>query len=89
IKAFEEMGLPCFRPQGAFYVFPDISSTGLSSQDFCKELLARHSVACVPGDAFGESGEGYIRCCYATSLEKLQIALSRMDAFVRSMRAAR
>ena len=88
IKAFEEMGLPCFRPQGAFYVFPDISVTGLSSQDFCKQLLARHSVACVPGDAFGESGGGHIRCCYATSLEKLQIALSRIAEFVQSTKSA-
>ena len=87
IKAFEEMGLPCFRPQGAFYVFPNISGTGLTSEEFCKQLLARHSVACVPGDAFGESGAGHIRCCYATSLEKLQIALSRIGTFVQSMHA--
>jgi aminotransferase len=78
------MGLSCFTPKGAFYVFPSIERTGMSSEAFCTELLESRQVACVPGTAFGESGEGFIRCSYATSIEKLREALRRMESFVRS-----
>ena len=82
VRGFQEMGLPCFEPLGAFYVFPSIRGTGLSSQAFCEQLLRAEQVACVPGDAFGASGEGHIRCCYATALEKLEEALTRIRRFV-------
>lgn len=84
VNAFHEMGLHCFEPFGAFYVFPSIRSTGLTSEEFCSRLLREKSVAAVPGTAFGPSGEGNIRCCYATSLDKLTVALERMADFVRS-----
>ena len=79
------MGLSCFEPRGAFYVFPSVASTGLTSEDFCQRLLAQHQVACVPGTAFGTSGEGHIRCSYATSLENLTEALRRMRAFLSEL----
>ena len=82
VKGFDAMGLGCFEPLGAFYVFPSIRKTGLSSEDFCTRLLKEEQVACVPGTAFGNSGEGHIRCCYATAVEKLETALERMAAFV-------
>ena len=82
-SAFCEMGLSCFEPLGAFYVFPSIKSTGLSSEAFCERLLREQEVACVPGTAFGACGEGHIRCCYATALDKLDVALSRIATFVR------
>ena len=85
VEGFNEMGLSCFEPRGAFYVFPSIASTGLSSDDFCTRLLAEKKVACVPGTAFGQSAEGHIRCSYATSLESLSEALSRIRAFVREL----
>lgn len=84
LSGFTKMGLSCFPPQGAFYVFPNIQSTSLSSFAFCEELLKKEKVACVPGDAFGENGEGFIRCSYATSNEKLAEALLRMQRFVKS-----
>ena len=87
VEKLNEMGLSCFEPKGAFYVFPSIRSTGLSSEEFCTRLLREQQVACVPGTAFGESGEGHIRCSYATSLENLTEALKRIEAFVASLRA--
>lgn len=84
VSSFREMGLHCFEPYGAFYAFPSIRSTGLSSEEFCSRLLHEKNVAAVPGTAFGKCGEGNIRCCYATSLEKLTVALERMAEFVRS-----
>ena len=84
VNAFREMGLDCFEPYGAFYVFPSIQRTGLSSEDFCSRLLQEKDVAAVPGTAFGLSGEGHIRCCYATAVDKINIALERMAAFVLS-----
>lgn len=84
IDGFRKMGLSCFEPKGAFYVFPCIKSTGLSSQAFCEELLKDQKVAVVPGTAFGESGEGYVRCSYAYSVEELKEALSRIEKFVNS-----
>ncbi len=82
---FCKMGLDCFEPLGAFYVFPSIRKTGLSSEEFCTRLLTRHQVACVPGTAFGQSGEGHIRCCYATAIQKLSIALERIEAFLQEL----
>lgn len=84
VQAFREMGLPCFEPGGAFYAFPRISATGLSSEEFAEELLREEKVAVVPGNAFGSSGEGHVRCSYATSLENLSEALKRMARFVKS-----
>lgn len=85
LAAFREMGLSCFEPMGAFYVFPGIKKTGLSSEEFCQRLLREKEVVCVPGTAFGASGEGHIRCCYATALDRLQEALRRMADFVGSL----
>jgi len=87
VEGFRAMGLDCFEPRGAFYVFPSIKSTGLSSEEFCARLLMEHKIACVPGTAFGASGEGHIRCSYATSIDKLSIALERMEVFVKSVRS--
>ena len=86
VKGFNDMGLKCFEPRGAFYVFPCIKSTGLSSAEFCQRLLSAKKVACVPGDAFGEGGEGYVRCSYATSMAKLKTALERISEFVEELR---
>lgn len=85
VDAFCRMGLDCFEPLGAFYVFPSIRKSGLSSEEFCTQLLNRYQVACVPGTAFGQSGEGHIRCCYATAIQKLSIALERIEAFTQSL----
>lgn len=82
VSGLNDMGLSCFEPRGAFYVFPSIEKTGMKSLDFCQELLKAEKVACVPGTAFGESGEGYIRCSYATGLDKLNEALTRIGRFV-------
>lgn len=83
MQAFKEMGLPCFEPGGAFYAFPDISATGLTSEDFAEQLLMEEKVAVVPGSAFGNSGRGYIRCSYAASVDDLGEAFRRMSNFVR------
>ena len=82
VKGFNDMGLHCFEPKGAFYVFPCIKTTGMSSQEFCQELLMNKKVAAVPGDAFGECGEGYIRISYAYSVEHLTTALKRIREFL-------
>jgi aminotransferase len=79
---FNGMGLTCFEPLGAFYIFPNISSTGLDSDEFCKRLLFEKKVACVPGSAFGDGLESFIRCSYASSLDNLKEALSRIKSFV-------
>ena len=84
VDAFRSMGLHCFEPYGAFYAFPSIKVTGMTSEEFCAGLLRKKNIAAVPGTAFGPGGEGNIRCCYATSLEKLSVALERMADFVRS-----
>ncbi|MEO6846998.1 MAG: aminotransferase class I/II-fold pyridoxal phosphate-dependent enzyme [Chthoniobacterales bacterium] len=81
VRGFNDIGLPCFKPQGAFYVFPNISKTGMDSKTFALELLREKKVAVVPGNAFGESGEGYIRCSYATGLEQIKIAMERITEF--------
>jgi aminotransferase len=82
VKGLNKIGLHCFEPRGAFYAFPSIKSTGLTSEDFAEKLLMEEKVAVVPGTAFGQCGEGYVRCCYATSLEDIEEALSRMGKFV-------
>jgi len=83
VSGFRGMGLTCFEPLGAFYVFPDISATGLSSEEFAEQLLKEEKVAVVPGTAFGPAGEGHIRCSYAYSTQQLQEALVRMTRFVK------
>ncbi len=83
--AFNEMGLTCFEPKGAFYAFPCIKSTGLDSETFCARLLNEQAVVCIPGNAFGESGEGYIRCCYATDQDKMMEAFKRIRAFLATL----
>ncbi|MDC0251656.1 aminotransferase class I/II-fold pyridoxal phosphate-dependent enzyme [bacterium] len=85
LKRFEEMGVPCFAPGGAFYMFPDIRKFGLKSQEFALRLLEEEGVAVVPGDAFGEAGQGCVRACYATSYEQLEIALDKIEAFVKRL----
>ena len=80
------MGLTTFKPQGAFYVFPSIQSTGLTSEEFCNKLLEDQKVACVPGNAFGESGEGFVRISYAYSLEELKIAMEKMRIFLDNLK---
>jgi len=88
VDAFRSMGLHCFEPYGAFYVFPSIRVTGLSSEEFCSRLLLEKNIAAVPGTAFGACGEGNIRCCYATALDKLNIALDRIAEFVSGLKGA-
>ena len=83
VKSFNDMGLTCFEPRGAFYAFPCIKSTGMSSQDFCTKLLEQKHVAIIPGDAFGASGEGYARISYAYSVEHLKEALRRIREFLQ------
>lgn len=85
VSSLNEIGLECHTPGGAFYVFPSIKNTGLTSQEFAEQLLIKERVAVVPGSAFGESGEGYIRCSYATSMEQLQEAIIRIDRFLKSL----
>lgn len=84
VSRLNEIGLECHKPEGAFYAFPSIKVSGLSSMDFSKELLAKEKVAVVPGTAFGESGEGYIRISYASSMDNLKEALSRIERFLKS-----
>ncbi|PPD59122.1 aminotransferase class I/II-fold pyridoxal phosphate-dependent enzyme [Dehalogenimonas etheniformans] len=82
VSGFNSLGLSCFDPRGAFYAFPSIKSTGLSSDEFAERLLKEEKVAVVPGTAFGEQGEGYLRCCYATSLPQIEEALERVKRFL-------
>ncbi|MGB4504643.1 MAG: aminotransferase class I/II-fold pyridoxal phosphate-dependent enzyme [Syntrophaceticus sp.] len=83
VKGLRELGLPCFEPCGAFYVFPSITGTGMTSEEFCEHLLFEEKVAVVPGNAFGPSGEGHIRCCYAASQSNIEEALERLQRFLR------
>ena len=84
VKSLREIGLPCFEPFGAFYVFPCIRKTGMSSEEFANKLLAQEKLAVVPGTAFGSCGEGFLRISYAYSIENLKIALERMERFVKN-----
>ncbi len=86
VGGFNAMGLDCFEPEGAFYAFPSIKSTGLSSNDFCENLLYSKKVAVIPGNAFGASGEGHIRCSYAYSIDNINEALNRIEAFVKELK---
>ena len=86
VKGLNDIGLSCFEPRGAFYAFPSIKVTGMTSEEFAERLLVEEKVAVVPGTAFGRGGEGYIRCCYATSLADIEEALSRMKRFVAKHR---
>lgn len=86
LDGFAKMGLPCFEPLGAFYVFPNIAGLNMKSDEFCEKLLREQKVATVPGTAFGASGEGYIRCSYATATDKIIEALRRIELFVRRQR---
>jgi aminotransferase len=83
VKRLNEIGLSCFEPKGAFFAFPSIEITGMSSEEFAEKLLLQEKVAVVPGTAFGPCGEGFVRCCYATSLPNIEEALRRMARFVR------
>jgi aminotransferase len=83
VKGLNKISLPCFEPKGAFYAFPSIKGTGMTSEEFAEKLLVEEKVAVVPGTAFGQCGEGYIRCCYATSLAEIEEALLRMGRFVK------
>ena len=83
VNAFNSLGLECHKPKGAFYVFPNIRSSGLTSRDFSLRLLREKKVAVVPGTAFGPGGEGYVRCSYATGLSQIKTAMELIGQFVR------
>lgn len=85
VNALNNLGLTCFEPQGAFYVFPSIQKSGLSSEEFCKQLLFSKKVAVVPGPAFGDSGEGFVRISYSYSLDHLKKAVSRIEEFLKEL----
>ncbi|TVX98361.1 aminotransferase class I/II-fold pyridoxal phosphate-dependent enzyme [Cohnella terricola] len=85
VQGFRDMGLECHEPQGAFYAFPSVRSTGLTSEQFAERLLLEGKVAAVPGHVFGKGGEGFLRCCYATSVSQLTEALERIHLFLRSL----
>lgn len=85
VKGFRDMGLSCFEPKGAFYCFPSISSLGMTSDEFCNRLLEAEKVAVVPGSAFGDSGEGFIRVSYAYSIDSIKKALEKIDRFIQSL----
>lgn len=86
MHAFKEMGLECFEPYGAFYVFPCIKEFGMTSEEFATRLLEEEKVAVVPGTAFGDCGEGFLRISYAYSLEKLKLAMGRIEKFITRLR---
>jgi aminotransferase len=82
VHHFNRLGLACREPQGAFYLFPSVQSTGLGSREFAVRLLEEEKVAMVPGNAFGPTGEGFVRCSYATSMQQIEIAVARLEAFL-------
>lgn len=86
MNAFQEMGLECFEPFGAFYVFPCIKEFGLTSEEFATRFLNEEKVAVVPGTAFGDCGEGFLRISYAYSIENLKVALERLNRFIERLR---
>ena len=86
VENLNRIGLECFEPKGAFYVFPCIRSTGLTSEEFCQQFLMEEKVAVIPGNAFGPGGEGYVRACYASSMKDIAEAVSRMDNFLTNLR---
>ena len=83
LQGFRDLGMECFEPKGAFYMFPSIKTSGLSSEEFCEQFLLKEHVACIPGTGFGPGGEGFIRCCYATSMKELGIALEKLEHFLK------
>ena len=85
VARLNAMGMECHSPGGAFYVFPEIPDCGMTSKEFALNLLDVTNVAAVPGDAFGASGEGYLRCCYATSLDDIKVAMDKMEEFIKSV----
>jgi len=85
-SSFNDMGLPCGLPEGAFYMFPDIRHLGITSKEFALQLLDSQKVAAVPGTAFGACGEGHLRCCYATSIEELEVAVQRIQVFIDTLK---
>jgi len=85
VQGFRDIGLPCHEPQGAFYAFPSIRNTGLTSEEFAERLLREAKVAAVPGNVFGKGGEGFLRCSYATSVTQLQEALERIGKFLQTL----
>ena len=85
LDGFEKIGLECFEPQGAFYLFPSIKSTGMTSDEFCEKLLKEEEVLVIPGTAFGKSGEGFIRCSYASSMENILESIKRIDNFIKNI----
>ncbi|MEN9939085.1 MAG: hypothetical protein RLZZ387_5664 [Chloroflexota bacterium] len=85
VSGLNAIGLPTFEPKGAFYAFPRVDHLGLSSEEFCERLLREKEVAVIPGDVFGPSGAGFVRACYASSMDKIEAALDRIDQFVRSL----
>ncbi|MDB4867350.1 MAG: aminotransferase class I/II-fold pyridoxal phosphate-dependent enzyme [Cohnella sp.] len=85
VQGFRELGLPCHEPQGAFYAFPSIQSTGMTSEEFAQRLVLEAKVAAVPGHVFGKGGEGFLRCCYATSVTQLTEAIERIGNFLRKI----
>ena len=87
VNSLNAIGLTCNLPRGSFYAFPSITSSGLSSKEFAVRLLQQEKVACVPGSAFGPSGEGYLRCCFATALDQIEIATERIARFVNRIRS--
>ena len=86
VKGLNDAGLDCQMPGGAFYAFPSIKSTGLGSDEFCERLLHEEKVCVVPGNAFGDCGEGHVRCCYATSIDKIELAVERIARFVAKLK---
>ena len=86
VDGFRKLGLDCFEPRGAFYTFPCIKSTGLTSEEFCDRFLAEEKVAVIPGSAFGPGGEGYVRACYAASMKNLDEALKRLERFLANLK---
>ena len=84
-NAFNSMGLRCFQPKGAFYVFPSVENTGLGGEEFANRLLQSQKVAVVPGSAFGGAGDCHVRCSYATSMAQLSEAIDRISAFMKEI----
>ena len=87
LASYEKLGLECFEPKGAFYSFPCIRSSGLTSEEFCDRLIREERVAVIPGTAFGPGGEGFVRACYAASLENIEEAMRRIGRFLDEVRA--
>ena len=86
VRALNDMGLDCHSPRGSFYTFPSVQTTGLSSKEFAMRLLTEEQVACVPGNAFGASGEGHLRCCFAAGVDVIEQAMERMARCIKKIK---